>query len=230
MASTLTTATAGHLAAAGVRQPAASSAPGGTLRAQSTRPQLRQSATFRSTPLALPLIRIRRTARSTRRGRTPGAAVAELELPSLLPETAADALGRYRKVMTGLYAAGRGLANIAIARHVIGHCLTKTSRVQIALDHAAENGYQALSYGGLLHMTDLFGAGPVSSAVGVSSFWELNHLLQAVTVGWAVLGPVAAVGLGTGRGLHSFPFPLNLSLPCPFTLSLSSLCPLHNAN
>jgi len=28
-----------------------------------------------------------------------------------------------------------------------------------------------------------------------------------------------------GRGLHSFPFPLNLSLPCPFPLNVSSLCP-----
>jgi len=26
-----------------------------------------------------------------------------------------------------------------------------------------------------------------------------------------------------GRGLHSFLFPLNLSLPCPFPLNLSSL-------
>jgi hypothetical protein len=26
-----------------------------------------------------------------------------------------------------------------------------------------------------------------------------------------------------GRGLHSFPFPLNLSLLCPFPLNLSSL-------
>jgi len=28
-----------------------------------------------------------------------------------------------------------------------------------------------------------------------------------------------------GRGLHSFPFPLNLSLPCPFPLNLSLLRP-----
>jgi len=27
-----------------------------------------------------------------------------------------------------------------------------------------------------------------------------------------------------GRGLHSFPFPLNLSLLCPFPLNLSLLC------
>ena len=30
-----------------------------------------------------------------------------------------------------------------------------------------------------------------------------------------------------GRGLYSFPFPLNLSLPCSFLLNLSLLCPLH---
>ena len=28
-----------------------------------------------------------------------------------------------------------------------------------------------------------------------------------------------------GRGLHSFPFPLNLSLLCPNPLNLSLLCP-----
>jgi hypothetical protein len=31
-----------------------------------------------------------------------------------------------------------------------------------------------------------------------------------------------------GRGIHSSPFPLNLSLPCPFALNLSLLCPPHN--
>jgi hypothetical protein len=33
-----------------------------------------------------------------------------------------------------------------------------------------------------------------------------------------------------GRGLHSFPFPLNLSLPCPFPLNCSSLCPPYDPN
>jgi hypothetical protein len=33
-----------------------------------------------------------------------------------------------------------------------------------------------------------------------------------------------------GRGLHSFPFPLNLSLLCPFPLNLSLICPSHNSN
>jgi hypothetical protein len=33
-----------------------------------------------------------------------------------------------------------------------------------------------------------------------------------------------------GRGLHSFPFPLNLSLPCPFPPNLSLLRPLDNPN
>jgi hypothetical protein len=31
-----------------------------------------------------------------------------------------------------------------------------------------------------------------------------------------------------GRGLHSFPFPLNLSLLRPFPLNLSLLCPPYN--
>jgi len=38
------------------------------------------------------------------------------------------------------------------------------------------------------------------------------------------------VAMHTGRALHSFPFPLNLSLPCPFPLNLSLLCPQHNPN
>jgi hypothetical protein len=33
-----------------------------------------------------------------------------------------------------------------------------------------------------------------------------------------------------GRGLHSFPLPLNLSLLCPFPLNLSLLCPPHDSN
>jgi hypothetical protein len=32
------------------------------------------------------------------------------------------------------------------------------------------------------------------------------------------------------RGLHSFPFPLILSLPCPFPLNLSLLCPPYDSN
>lgn len=113
---------------------------------------------FPTLPIAdLRPLRPRLRGRGRRRGRTlSGATVAEL--PSLVPEDADDALGRYRKVMTGLYAAG-----------------------------------------GLLHVPDLLGKGPISAAVGTSSFWELSPLLQAVTVGWAVLGPVAAVGLGTGQ-------------------------------
>jgi hypothetical protein len=35
---------------------------------------------------------------------------------------------------------------------------------------------------------------------------------------------------GRSRGLHSFPFPLNLSLLCPFRLSLSLLCPPYHPN
>jgi hypothetical protein len=33
-----------------------------------------------------------------------------------------------------------------------------------------------------------------------------------------------------GRGLHSFPFPLNLSLRCPFPLNSGSLCPPYTPN
>jgi hypothetical protein len=33
-----------------------------------------------------------------------------------------------------------------------------------------------------------------------------------------------------GKGLHSFPFPLNLSLLHPFPLNLSSLCPPKTPN
>jgi hypothetical protein len=34
----------------------------------------------------------------------------------------------------------------------------------------------------------------------------------------------------TGRGLHSFPFPLTLNLLCPFPLNVSLLCPSYNPN
>jgi hypothetical protein len=34
-----------------------------------------------------------------------------------------------------------------------------------------------------------------------------------------------AAAVPQGKGLHSFPFPLNLSLLCPFPLKLSLLCP-----
>jgi len=37
-----------------------------------------------------------------------------------------------------------------------------------------------------------------------------------------------AGGGSRGRGLHLFPFPLNLSLLCPFSLNLSLLCPPCN--
>jgi hypothetical protein len=74
-------------------------------------------------------------------------------LPSLVPENADDALGRFRKVMCGLYLAG-----------------------------------------GALHFPDLFGSGPISAACGTSSFSALSVVLQAVTLGWSVLGPVAAFG------------------------------------
>ena len=36
--------------------------------------------------------------------------------------------------------------------------------------------------------------------------------------------------LVSGMGLHSFPFPLNLSILCPFPLNFSLLCPPYNPN
>ena len=36
-------------------------------------------------------------------------------------------------------------------------------------------------------------------ACGAEAFADLSPLLQAVTLGWATLGPIAAFGLGTGR-------------------------------
>lgn len=80
------------------------------------------------------------------------------ELPPLVPADADDALGRFRKVMTVLYAAG-----------------------------------------GALHFPDLLGRGPISAACGVDAFGDLSPILQAVTVGWAALGPIAAFGLATER-------------------------------
>ena len=87
-----------------------------------------------------------------------GSSAVRAELPSPVPEDSADALGRFRKVMTVLYAAG-----------------------------------------GALHFPDLLGQGPISSACGTSSFAELSPLLQAVTAGWAFLGPAASFGLATGK-------------------------------
>ena len=40
----------------------------------------------------------------------------------------------------------------------------------------------------------------------------------------------ATTVLALGRGLHSFPFQLNLSLLCRSPLDLSSLCPPYNPN
>ena len=55
--------------------------------------------------------------------------------------------------------------------------------------------------GGLLHVPDVFGAGPVSSACGVGSFAELTTPLKALTLLWAVGGPVTATGLFAGTFL-----------------------------
>ena len=49
--------------------------------------------------------------------------------------------------------------------------------------------------GGALHAPDVFGAGPISNVCGVSAFTDLSTALQALTLLWAVGGPVAGVGL-----------------------------------
>jgi hypothetical protein len=96
--------------------------------------------------------------RPARRGRAASLTTRATSLPPLVPADADDALARFRKVMTVLYAAG-----------------------------------------GALHFPDLFGAGPISGACDAEAFADLSPLLQAVTLGWATLGPIAAFGLGTGR-------------------------------
>ena len=55
--------------------------------------------------------------------------------------------------------------------------------------------------GGLLHVPDVFGAGPVSAACDVGSFAELTTPLKALTLLWAVGGPVTATGLFAGTFL-----------------------------
>ena len=49
--------------------------------------------------------------------------------------------------------------------------------------------------GGALHAPDVLGAGPNSTGCGVSPFTDLSTALQALTLLWAVGGPVAGVGL-----------------------------------
>jgi len=51
--------------------------------------------------------------------------------------------------------------------------------------------------GGLLHLPDCFGAGPISSACGVASFDALDAPVRALTLLWALGGPAAAFGLAT---------------------------------
>ena len=57
-----------------------------------------------------------------------------------------------------------------------------------------------------------------------------------VTVVYSVIPFLSVLGTNlyrwrrAGRGVHSFPFPLNLSLLCPFPLNLSLHCPPHDPN
>jgi hypothetical protein len=62
---------------------------------------------------------------------------------------------------------------------------------------------------------------------------ECKPLANGVDVGLGGSGaPGAAAAVRgqrrVGRGLHSFPFPLNLSLLCPVPLNLSLHCPPYN--
>lgn len=49
--------------------------------------------------------------------------------------------------------------------------------------------------GGALHAPDVFGTGPICNVCGVSAFTDLSAALQALTLLWAVGGPVAGAGL-----------------------------------
>ena len=51
--------------------------------------------------------------------------------------------------------------------------------------------------GGLLHLPDCFGAGPISAACDVASFDALGAPVRALTLLWALGGPAAAFGLAT---------------------------------
>ena len=83
------------------------------------------------------------------------------------------------------------------------------------MDDVACNTCQALPGGGAGA-----GAGPINTQLGDASVVEVG-------TGGLLLLLKSRTG---GRALHSFPFPLNLSLPCPFPLDFSLLCPLHNPN
>ena len=63
----------------------------------------------------------------------------------------------------------------------------------------------------------------------VASKFNLRRYIKGVSA--ALHSPLMSVTNAiSGRCLHSFPFPLELSLLCPFPLNLSSLCPPHNPN
>ena len=68
------------------------------------------------------------------------------------------------------------------------------------------------------------------------------HDVQVAVIGWhdvwqslpvgedsSTVGKKVAHARFHGGGLYSFPFPLNLSLPCPFAHKLSLLCHPYNS-
>jgi hypothetical protein len=94
----------------------------------------------------------------------------------------------------------------------------------------------ASTYTGQLAVMRRLGAAGAGAARMRSAAAKLAELKHAT---WVPRGTVArkkkskaAVvrAEGGGRGLNSFPFPLNLSLLCPFPLNLSLLCPTYNPN
>ena len=71
-----------------------------------------------------------------------------------------------------------------------------------------------------------------STTMGVELRLKAGGALPPVSSDRVVVGVCDIAGAGVrallGRGLHSFPFPLNLSLLCPFPLDLSVRCPPYN--
>jgi len=70
----------------------------------------------------------------------------------------------------------------------------------------------------------------LTSQTAADDTYSSSGLFRYVLDGKTVESGITVTDLGTGRGLHSFPFPLNLSLLRPFPLNFSSLCPPHNPN
>ena len=69
----------------------------------------------------------------------------------------------------------------------------------------------------------------MAETTGVNVIDKAAELSRAVGVAQSMLAMQSALGEKlAGRGLHSFPFPLNLSVLCPFPLNFSLHCPPYN--